>query len=269
MPFSVIPMINTYYELNKKILVWGSGLWSDLKKEHIPMLKNILGITTRTTYGYDIISKYRNDVKIIGDPMLYNIITEQPKPNDVKMNGITISSYIMKMKDSVKINVFKTLKAVMEEIGGQWVAIPASFGENNKNDNDNKGHKILKQYYPNLQILDPVNFKEVTDSFKSLKLYISSRLHTGVVAAGSRIPTVFFGTWKIKRMCEHWKHPELFGGLINMLDKNKLIESIHYANNIFPGIHNDYSSNKLGIKHIISSLKNDIDIIKSMHIQNT
>ena len=264
MPWSMTNSID-FYNINKKVIVWGVGSLRVNNDKHIKMINDCIGISCRDNQSLKFISECINNAimkpLLCSDPMLYHVRDMK----NTRINGITLTSHIENMNISwinnqMRENIYNSLAHAMKQIGGQWIAIPATIGEFPA-DNDNICHMKLKKLFPELGIVNMEHFDDMTNKLCGLNLYITARLHTGVVAAGSKVPTVFFGLEKILFLLESWGRKELYAGYYADLTTEKILKSLMYAQNIFPGAGEQYTNNKPGIKHIIDNIGNDIDIM--------
>jgi polysaccharide pyruvyl transferase WcaK-like protein len=251
------------FNVNNNLKIIGVACMSEIYNEtHQKITAQTKVITVRDKYSFNILSKYNNNTYIMPDPMLYHVKYDVT-PN--KLNGITLSNYIEACKnkdinitDEIVDNLYKSISEIMKHIGGSWIAIPASWNATDY-DNDNVCHTKLKQYYEDLEIFNPNNFNDVTNKLCGLNCYFTSRLHTGVVTAGAKIPTVFFGPIKILNLCETWgqEYKNIYVGSYKDVNLNNLITAYNHSINIFPGVGNEYTESKKGLKNEMDKILDD------------
>ena len=245
-----------FFELNPNVIIWGVGCGTDIMNPRVKIaLKNALYVTCRDTKSFERLLKVRQSTKLIPDPMFASSSLNGKR----KLHGITVASILeldKTLTDDQKNNIYDILSNVMTTIGGEWIAIPASLCKNipkgDYSDNDNKCHIKLKKKFPQLQIMEVSNFKEITELLTNIDLYITSRLHTGVVTVGSKIPTVYFGSEKIKWMCDGWDRSNLYTNTCDKLTENQIISSYHYA------------LENTNIDHIIKNIPMSIELMKNV-----
>lgn len=236
MPFT-IKLSEKMFDINNNLEIWGVSCGSEIvNKKHVEMIKKCRYISVRDQISKLRIQKiYEKNVDIISDPMLDYSIKNAIKNG---YNGITISNHVESVRngwstDEMRNNLYICLSETMKQIGGRWIAIPASWNETDF-DNDNVCHKKLKEYFPELEIFEPVIFNDVTKIITGLNCYITSRLHTGVVTFGSQIPTVWFGMQKCLDLCETFgeKYKKLYAGFYTNITTNNLLSSYKYSNQL-------------------------------------
>ena len=233
MPFKMV-LSEKLFNVNNKFEIWGVSCGTEVTDDkHIEMIKSCRYISVRDDISAKRLQLYHNNVvEVIQDPMLHHCIINNKKNG---FNGITISNHVEAWRngwatDDMRENLYSSLANAMNEIGGKWLAIPASWNKT-AFDNDIVCHEKLKEYFPTLEIYEPTNFDDVTNVLTGLNCYFTSRLHTGVVSHGSNIPTVWFGMQKCLDLCETWgeKYKNLYADFYTKITKEKLLLSYKHA----------------------------------------
>ena len=250
------------FNINKNVVIWGVGASSFVGSENslgAEMIRKAALVTARDKQSADFMKLIRKDVHVVPDPMLSHIVTMKPKYTPEKRNGVTISSRILGrggwLTEELQNSVIEQISAAMNEIGGDWYALPASWlgGEY---DSDVICHRLLRERFSDLRMLEPKSFDDVTKMISKFDTYITSRLHTGVPAAGLGVKTILFGDDKTRYMAENWGKSGIFAGHYTDISKKGLIDAYDLAVNIFSnGKHDDIADDFQNRNIVFSSLR--------------
>jgi polysaccharide pyruvyl transferase WcaK-like protein len=258
-----ISVAGQMFAVNKNLVIWGVGAGSFKGHEEstgASMIKNAILATARDVESVNRMKHVREDVYLIPDPMLIHC---KKRTKGENRNGVTISSKILArggwLTDELQDSVMEAVSTAINTIGGKWTAIPASWLGGDY-DSDHLCHKILSDLCPELDILIPEDFDDVTEKLSNLDYYITSRLHTGVPAAGMGVKTVFFGDDKTRFMCEGWGEPEIFAGHYRELNSSSILSKFEHLSKL----DNDEMSAPAQLASQFSSLSKIFDELKML-----
>ena len=198
----LMPGAESLAELGTPYVVWGAGV-NPPGKESVGdrFLRGASFVTVRDSTSFSHAEDSRPDAIVVPDPMLAECVPGAGSGP----NGITVSWGIMHLAPEQRSAVYSALASFMEMVPGRWEAIPAAWDERLATnvapdfDNDHVPHGELQEY-AEVDLFVPEDFDDLTRKLSTLAFYCTSRLHTGVVAAGCGVPSVFFGPSKLSWM---------------------------------------------------------------------
>ena len=238
-PGPSISVAGIIFEINKNVVIWGVGAASFVGHEDstgAEMIRSTKLATARDLQSAEFMRHIRSEVHVVPDPMLIHVLESRMRYKPGGKNAVTISSKILGrggwLTDELEDSVLKSVAGAMTEIGGEWYALPASW-IGGSYDSDVICHQKLADLVPGLILLEPENFDDVTSLICDFDFYISSRLHTGVPAAGLGVKTVFFGDDKTRFMTENWGLAEIFAGHYRAVSTDSIMQSAKHAENAF------------------------------------
>jgi polysaccharide pyruvyl transferase WcaK-like protein len=193
-------------EHKKPCIVWGVGS-SKINKgsDGHRLIKSAAFVTARDTVSLERIQEWRPDAVLVPDPM-YIFCGKSNQNNESRLNGVTISwSLFRDEQEDVQKALAKSITETMDKMGGKWVGIPASW--NNKGVTRDNDIDVMSSLFPGLRVITPKDFKHVTSLLSRMDTYLTSRLHTGVVAAGFGAKIAMFGGSKLSWMSDQMGLP--------------------------------------------------------------
>lgn len=207
----------------RPVIVWGVG--SGLVKPNsigAKLVARAYFVGARDHASARAMSIASDNVKVIPDPMLL-----EGKPQ--KRSGpnlVCLTWGLTKAREEVQTRVFRAVREAMEKIGGSWRFLPSAWDGSEIGTFDDDRLIAKWMGFSPVDIITPRSFADVTKRLRKAPLLLTSRLHPGVVAIASDVPTVTFGLPKILKLLTTLGCPERHAGGYGGLTSARILQAL-------------------------------------------
>lgn len=194
------PLVPWLLEAGTPVVVWGVGAMPTLPNSHGGQLcKRATLVTVRDPVSLEHVREACPGALQVPDPILWRSMATKEAVTPTWRVGVTISWDLTRYPKQVQDRVLHAMAEALLELGGPVVGIPASWDHCGVQayDDDTDVLEQLAQLVPGMEVVRPEGFVELEKVLAGLRGYFTSRLHTGVYAAGMGVPVVFFGHAKM------------------------------------------------------------------------
>ena len=255
---SIKPWIVSKKDINCKYLIYntvGGNVLNDVEEKDIEIIKEIFEsvdyISIREKDSYDILKKFKNDVKLYPDSVinLSKLVTEEEilknTSEEIKLNVKRMNEYfvfqIKRIYGKRHIsNIVNQIRMIYKKTGLKCILLPIGYAQGHED------HIVLKEIYKKLnkEYCYMPNFNNIYETIyiiKNSKLFLGTSLHGIITAISYNLPHIvvttnlkklndFVNTWKtspivnceIDKMCDNVENL--------MQDYSKITEFVKEAN---------------------------------------
>ncbi len=210
-----MPLALDLAALDTPLILWGVGAWDHLfpPDPGMELLARAHGIGVRDMYAYNVVLDALSAIGdptepvFSGDPLFLDVHPGSPKTS---LPCITISWHLAKCKSTLQAQVMRTLGEFVtewaSETGKQWIGLPAAWDPDKPHTSDwDNDLQLLWRLQretgggkgPIASVLVPTDFDDLARMLSCVELLVTSRLHTGVVAAANGADVCWFGQRKL------------------------------------------------------------------------